>query len=390
MILLNLLLPDYILKCIDILQNGGYEAYCVGGAVRDLIMGRVPNDYDLATNAPCRATADLFEKFYLTGEKHGTVTVIEDGHAVEITTYRSDGDYLDSRHPKSVQFVGDIETDLLRRDFTVNALAFHPTKGLVDITGGAADIENKILRAVGNPRRRFGEDALRIMRLFRFSGELGFKIEGDTLSGALFKKDLLSNISRERIYSELSRLLVSPDPTALNPLLKSGGLDFLGVNKCALDDKIKEIPPLLPLRTAVFCDMTEALPERLLKALKCDTKTLRKAEIFYELLGGAPKKYSDFKRIFEKLEFDEWKALAAALAAIHGENFKYITDYAEKIIKNNEPYKIQMLAINGDDVKKLGFKGKEIGKALENCLSLCLEKPSENKKDALIEYLLNH
>lgn len=387
---MNLILPDYILKCIKTLENGGYEAYCVGGAVRDLIMGRTPNDFDLATNAPCRNAAALFSRYHLTGEKHGTVTVIEDEQPVEITTYRADGSYLDARHPETVRFVGDIETDLLRRDFTVNALAYHPERGIVDICGGVKDIENKILRAVGEPQKRFGEDALRIMRLFRFSGELGFSIDSATLEGALSQSGLLQNISAERICHELFRLLSSGCPTAINPLLSAGGLRFLGLSGRTPTPEISKTPPLLPLRAAVFCDMSGADPERLLKSLKADTKTIRKTAAFFEMLGGVSENYADFKRLYQRLSPTEWTALSVALKVKYGRDFGYITEYCDKIETHAEPYKISMLEINGDDIKQLGFEGEAVGRALQKCLSLCIEHPEMNQKNLLLDYLRNH
>ncbi len=201
--------PDYILKAMDILRLNGHSAYAVGGCVRDSVMGRTPNDWDMTTSATPEEMKRAFDGFRIfpTGVKHGTITVIISSHPIEITTMRIDGDYSDSRHPESVSFTEKIEEDLSRRDFTVNAMAYSPETGLVDPFGGRLDTERKIIRCVGNPDKRFHEDALRILRAIRFASVLGFGIEKDTAASIIKNRSLLSGISKERIRTELIKLL---------------------------------------------------------------------------------------------------------------------------------------------------------------------------------------
>ncbi|MBQ5810507.1 MAG: hypothetical protein IIW23_02885, partial [Clostridia bacterium] len=178
-------ISDAAITAIDTLESHGFEAYCVGGAVRDLLMGKVPTDYDITTNALPQDVINIFPKTVATGIKHGTITVLLDKETIEITTYRTDGEYVDNRHPEKVQFVAGIGEDLSRRDFTVNAIAYSPYRGILDLLGGRKDIKNKIIKCVGQPEKRFNEDALRIMRCFRFASTLGFSIEKHTLCAAV-------------------------------------------------------------------------------------------------------------------------------------------------------------------------------------------------------------
>ena len=181
---------EYVLKTLN---KNGFEAFIVGGCVRDMLLGKTPSDFDITTSALPTDIEHLFEKTVPTGIKHGTVTVIIDNSPIEVTTFRCDGDYNDNRHPEKIEFVSDIKEDLARRDFTVNALAYNEAVGLVDFYNGQDDLRNKILKAVGNPNKRFEEDALRILRLFRFSSVLDFSIEENTLNAALAKGHLLKN-----------------------------------------------------------------------------------------------------------------------------------------------------------------------------------------------------
>lgn len=201
--------PENILKAIALLESKGYSVYVVGGCVRDSVMGRTPNDWDMTTSATPDETREVFKGFrtIATGIKHGTVTVMIDSEPVEITTMRVDGEYSDNRHPESVSFTKKIEDDLSRRDFTVNAMAYNPKTGVVDPFGGQNDIKNKIIRCVGNPDTRFNEDALRILRAIRFSSVLGFDIDEKTSQSIINNRSLLQNISNERIRVELIKML---------------------------------------------------------------------------------------------------------------------------------------------------------------------------------------
>ena len=203
-------IPEKVNKIIKKLQEHGYDAYAVGGCVRDSLLGRTPADWDITTSAKPLEVKGLFKRTIDTGLQHGTVTVMLNREGFEVTTYRIDGEYEDSRHPKEVIFTGKLEEDLRRRDFTINAMAYNDREGLVDVFGGAKDLKNQIIRCVGEPRERFTEDALRILRAVRFSAQLGFAIEEDTAKAAGELADTLRKISAERIHTELVKLLVSP------------------------------------------------------------------------------------------------------------------------------------------------------------------------------------
>lgn len=202
-------IPERVQKLLDMLEAAGYEAYIVGGCVRDSIMGFTPHDFDVTTSALPEETERVFAgmKLIETGLKHGTVTVLSDGVPVEITTYRVDGEYLDSRRPESVRFTRSLKEDIARRDFTMNGIAYSPKRGLFDEFGGAEDISRSIIRCIGDPEKRFREDALRILRGLRFAASLGFEIEESTAKAMLDSRELLRNISAERVFSELSGLM---------------------------------------------------------------------------------------------------------------------------------------------------------------------------------------
>ena len=207
---------------LQILEKAGFEAYVVGGCVRDSILGRTPNDWDITTSATPQQVKELFHRTVDTGLQHGTVTVVIDKEGFEVTTYRVDGEYEDGRHPKEVTFTASLEEDLKRRDFTINAMAYNPTEGLVDLFGGMQDIENKIIRCVGDPLERFTEDALRIMRAVRFSAQLGFEIEEETKKALTVMAPNLVHVSAERIQVELVKLLMSPHPDYLRTAYEAG------------------------------------------------------------------------------------------------------------------------------------------------------------------------
>lgn len=212
---MNIHLPEKVAYIIHTIQGAGYEAYAVGGCVRDSILGREPDDWDITTSAKPEQVKALFKRTVDTGLQHGTVTVMLDKEGFEVTTYRIDGTYEDSRHPKEVIFTADLVEDLKRRDFTINAMAYNEEAGLVDVFGGTKDIERKVIRCVGDPQERFGEDALRIMRAVRFSAQLGYEIEEETKKAIALLAPTLQNISAERIQVELVKLLISPHPDYL-------------------------------------------------------------------------------------------------------------------------------------------------------------------------------
>ena len=220
--MIQIQIPEKAKYIIETIQNAGFEAYVVGGCVRDSILGRCPEDWDITTSARPEQVKALFRRTIDTGIQHGTVTVMLDKEGFEVTTYRVDGKYEDSRHPKEVTFTPNLEEDLKRRDFTINAMAYNETEGLIDIFGGLQDIEAKMIRCVGDPEERFGEDALRIMRAIRFSAQLGYEIHEDTEAAIRKLAPTLQKISAERIQVELTKLLISPHPDTLRDAYDMG------------------------------------------------------------------------------------------------------------------------------------------------------------------------
>ncbi|MBO5321443.1 MAG: CCA tRNA nucleotidyltransferase [Clostridia bacterium] len=365
-------IPENISLAIDRLTQNGYEAYIVGGCVRDSLLGINPSDFDITTSAKPEEIIRLFEKTIPTGIAHGTVTVMLDNEPIEITTFRTEGRYTDSRHPENVEFVTDLKEDLSRRDFTVNALAFSEKTGLVDLFGGISDLEKKILKAVGDPRERFREDALRILRLFRFSSQLAFSIEENTLNAALELKDGLKNISRERIFLELKKAICGKNPKAILPLINSGALAFLGIEK-----------------TPDFYEKTQNPDLRLFSFLK-DTKNPIK--VLKELKASNRQIDSSRKLLkLSTLEINTKEEIKNALFLTDEASVKSYFEYTDKdtrllneILENNEPYLISHLDISGDDLKALGLENREIGMKLEFLRQAVVKNPESNKKETLI------
>ena len=365
-------IPENISFAIDRLTQNGYEAYIVGGCVRDSLLGITPSDFDITTSAKPEEIISLFEKTIPTGIAHGTVTVMIENEPIEITTFRTEGKYNDSRHPENVEFVTDLKKDLSRRDFTVNALAFSEKTGLVDLFGGIEDLEKKILKAVGNPRERFREDALRILRLFRFSSQLEFSIEENTLNAALELKDGLKNISRERIFVELKKAVYGKNPKAISPLINSGALSFLGIDKAP---DFYERTPNPELRLFSFLKDAKD-PIKVLKELKTSNREIDNLNKLLKLSTLEINTKSEIKN-----------ALFLTDEASVRSYFEYTdqdTHLLDEIIENQEPYLISHLDISGDDLKALGFKNKEIGNRLELLRQAVVKNPENNKKETLI------
>ena len=265
-----MILPDYVQFCLDALEQAGFAAYCVGGCVRDHLLGLTPNDYDVCTAALPEQTEAVFagHPLVLTGKQHGTVSVVFGEETVEITTFRTEGQYLDNRHPEWVKFVSTVEEDLARRDFTVNAMAYSPSRGFADPFGGREDLERKLLRAVGNPVQRFREDSLRILRGLRFAARFGLAVEDSTWEAMVSEKHLIDNLARERVFAELNGLLprvtaaelirFAPVLAAVIPELEP----MIGFDQRSPHHAydvfthtayvVENVPPVLPLRWAAL------------------------------------------------------------------------------------------------------------------------------------------
>ncbi len=364
-------IPQNINKILERFDQNGYKAYIVGGCVRDMLLGKMPHDFDITTSAKPQEIINLFDKTIPTGIKHGTVTVLINDEAIEVTTFRTDGEYTDNRRPDNVIFVGDLKEDLKRRDFTVNALAYNKKEGLKDYFGGQNDLKNKILRAVGNPEARYREDALRILRLFRFAATLNFTIEEQTLNDALKCADLLKNVSRERIFEEIKKAVVGENFEILQSLIECGGLEFLNINHLPDFQKMK-IHRQNPLLCLYILLKTEGLNQ-----LKPSNK---EKEYFktLDLLSKMP--INTDCDIKEMLNISEYNILKDYFTL---NNLQ--TEKLERIINSREPYSIKHLAISGNDLMEKGYKGEEIGEILENLRKTVIANPNKNTKDYLLK-----
>ena len=424
-------------KAISILKGSGYEAYLVGGCVRDMLMGIEAHDYDITTSASPSEMTQVFKDYRTieTGIKHGTLTVIIDGECLEITTYRIDGEYKDNRHPESVTFSRSLRDDLLRRDFTINALVYNESEGIIDLFGGKEDIKNKIIRAVGDAEKRFTEDALRILRAIRFSSTLGFKIEESTKKAMKKCAHLLNNIAGERISVEIEKFLLGKN--VKNAILEN--YEILGelipeIKKMhKFDQKNKyHIYDILE-HTAVACENAPPVPHIRLAALLHDTG---KVHTFFtddngigHFYGHSEKSSEIAREYLNKYKYDNFtKEEVISLVKLHDiytEEDKILVkkrlnrigkerfldllklqkadnmaqnpnvvdvshvDRLEKMaleIANEECFSLSSLNINGTDLIKEGFeKGRTIGFVLNRLLSEVIEEKLPNEKNALLK-----
>ncbi len=402
----NFFIPPYVSSVLTKIEDSGYEAWLVGGCVRDMLGNILPHDYDIASNAPCSAICGMFDRVIETGIKHGTVTVISDGHPIEVTRYRIDGSYADHRRPNSVDFTAEFENDLKRRDFTVNAIGYSEKRGLFDPFGGQNDLKLGILRTVGDPCMRFDEDALRIMRAVRFASSLGYTIEDDTLAAIKRLAPTLKNVSAERIFSELKKALCGKRPSLISLLTENGGLAHLGLGqgeynstKDGLDGEKRthiglwsagDLSPLdqidshLVIRMAALFRLCNTDPLNALKSLKSDKATRTSVCILFEMLkSDLPLDRASLKRLMSKADLDSIYALISAQRVIFGQDTDGAESQLADIIKKGEPYRICDLAVNGDDLKKAGIVGKMAGDTLNALLERVIEQPELNTPDLL-------
>ncbi|MGD9569497.1 MAG: CCA tRNA nucleotidyltransferase [Sedimentibacter sp.] len=402
---ININIPSEVETALSILNKNNFEAYIVGGCVRDSLLGAVPNDWDITTSAKPDEISDCFQNFRIinTGLKHGTVTVLIGKMQLEITTYRIDGKYTDNRRPDSVLFTNNVSNDLRRRDFTINALAYNKG-GIVDLFGGIDDIENKIIKCVGEPDERFNEDGLRILRALRFASVLQFNIDINTSSSIHKNKYLLNNISKERISNEFSKLLMGsnfhnimskykdvievfiPEVVSYNGEIWESILNTLYY----ADD--------LVLRLALLLHKTNNA-ENILKNLKYDGTTTKKVNsiVSNKDIKIIPDKIN-IKKQLNIIGNDNYINLIKCKTAIYKTqkekfkeeliNIKNVEDILNNIVMHKECYNLKMLAINGEDLIREGFsKGIILGSILNDILCLVIEEKLENNKDVLMKYV---
>lgn len=438
---LKIELPSRVNNIISTLQSHDFEAYAVGGCIRDSILGRVPEDWDITTSAMPQEIKALFPRTFDTGIEHGTVTVLMDGEGFEVTTYRIDGEYEDSRHPREVTFTRSLREDLLRRDFTINAMAYNDKDGLTDIFGGMEDLKNKLIRCVGNPEERFSEDALRILRGARFAAQLGFDIESGTQEGMRKLAHTLQNISAERIQAELVKLVTSSRPELLKTAYELGitkeflpefdrmmeteqetphhmynvGEHTLHSMKNVRADKVLRLSMLLhdtgkpALKTidvngvAHFkkhAPESEKIAKAVLKRLKFDNDTLHKVSKLvcyhdYRMPAKAKNVRRAMNLIGEDLfpyymEIRRADVLAQSMYLREEklQNLDSIEDLYNEITAAGQCVSLKELAVTGKDLITAGMKpGKEIGEKLNELLDLVIESPELNTKEELLKRL---
>ena len=434
-------LPEKVLMIINNLQFHGYEAYAVGGCVRDSILARRPEDWDITTSARPEEIKRIFRRTVDTGIEHGTVTVLLGKDSYEVTTYRVDGTYEDGRHPKEVHFTTSLEEDLRRRDFTINAMAYNDEVRLVDIFGGMQDLNHHLIRCVGDPGERFSEDALRILRAVRFSAQLDFPIEPETAEAVREMAPNLQKISAERIRAELVKLLVSPNPERIRDAYE------LGITKVILPewDAMEGVEQNTPHHKYTVAEHTV----RALKNVKRD-KILRLTMLFHDM-GKPQAKTTDengrdhFKghaliseeiarKVMHRLKFDNDtirnvsrlvcyhdyrmeatpKNVRRAMNRIGVELFPYYLAVRLADVKAQSPYRrrekleniiavrelyrkalledqcvtLRQLAVSGRDLMNLGMKpGRELGAMLSELLEYVIDDPERNRKEILCDYV---
>lgn len=383
----SIVLPDYGEKCIEIIERGGYRAWAVGGCVRDLLMGRPVHDIDIASSAPPEELSALFEKTYNTGLAHGTVTVRIGDHLLEVTQLRTEGKYTDHRHPDAVRPARTIEEDLARRDFTVNAMAYHPTRGLTDLFGGREDLKSGTIRCVGDPQERFSEDALRILRAFRFASKLHFSIEQKTAEKALELAPTLSRISRERVQKELLQTLAGQTPEVLKPLIEAGG--FADLSLTALQGDLSILKRLDAqddaALLAALCELSGLEAEKFCRSLKTSRAVaLRAGEYRNEHHEPLAETDAQLKMRLNRYG-EDYLMFLRYRGGMDGIDLSGEVAKVRRILRSGEPYTIGMLAVSGEELKQLGISGKQTGRVLWFLLEQVLKDPQNNKKEILLK-----
>lgn len=381
------------------LHAAGHAAYAVGGCVRDSLLGQTPHDWDLCTSATPEQVLELFGKAHCipTGLQHGTVTVKHGGELYEITTFRTEGAYSDGRHPDHVAFVPDVKEDLARRDFTINAMAYNAEEGLIDPFGGQNDLAVGIVRAVGEPQRRFEEDALRILRLYRFAARFGFAIDPATGQAARALCRHLDCVSEERIAEELSRLLAAPAPGAyleaevlavIFPELDAAELPESRRILDALEPGMEHVPVRL---AALLCPLGEAGARAALKRLKCSNAlTGTVATLVREATAGMPGAALTLtaKRFLSRYDLATITDLTALCSAQHPEQaeaFAALQQEAARLVETNACCRINQLAVNGRDLMDAGiWPGPGLRRVLDALLEQVLTGQLPNEKAALL------
>jgi len=392
-------IPEEVLAIINKLENNGYSAYIVGGCVRDMLLGLKPKDFDICTSARPEQVLELFPRSIPTGIKHGTVTVIVNDAPFEVTTFRVESVYTDHRHPDKVMFSDSLTEDLKRRDFTINAMAYHPSRGIIDPFDGINDLESRIIKTVGNPEERFGEDALRMLRAIRFQAVHGFSIDKDTLSAITKLSKNIKAISRERILEELNKTLLASYPEAFLNLIKTGLLEcifpvpFLKTGDLAL---IKKLPDHLSARWAGFLQLTGIHDiedaRAICSGLKMSNKLKNEILKITTLLNTPlPANCFMLRKTLSDYGYETY-ARALTIMKVLNINKKELSETERRvnqILREKHCLSISGMAVSGGDLIKAGIRpGIQLG-AVINTLFICvLQNPALNRRDILIPFAI--
>ncbi len=392
----KIILPPDAAFIIDRLRENGFEGHIVGGCVRDSIMGIKPHDYDITTSAKPEEVKKIFPHTFDTGIKHGTVTVVLNKQNYEVTTFRIDGEYEDCRHPKDVSFTRDIHEDLLRRDFTMNAIAYNPYDGYTDIFGGIDDIGRKIIRGVGDPDERFKEDALRILRAVRFSAQLGFEIEPETRRAMENNANLIKNISAERIREELTKLLISEHIEKLPLLWQSGLLENISQRLARsisgrediIQNEIAQSEKIVPVLFAILTQFinTDDIKKEL-SLYKFDNKTLNQIICLNSLIN---RKVETDEISIRRLASQTGIENAFLFYSLKNAQGDYKAAEAKNMlnsaVKRGDCLFLKDMALSGKDLISLGIKpGREMGAVLNKLLEMVIDDPKLNTREILIK-----
>ena len=386
-------LPSFVCCAISLLNDAGFDAYVVGGCVRDRLMGKQPLDWDITTSARPEETLAVFDSYrtITTGLQHGTITVLIEGVPLEITTYRVDGNYSDGRHPDFVTFTPSLVEDLRRRDFTINAMAYHPVKGLVDPFDGQEDIQNRTIRCVGNPMERFAEDALRILRGLRFASTLGFHLEEQTAQAIHLLAPSLWQVSVERISTELKRLICGAAAADIFSEYEDVIAVFLPEIQRALHgNRLSALPSEPMVRLAVLFHDAEVDAhdaECALRRLHWDNQTIRGvAQLLSVNIPVVQNKDGYLLRLLNCLGPELiWHYFRL------NETDDTLVQRTQELLSENVCYKVSMLAMNGSDLEALGIaSGPALGALLKELLYAVMDGACSNTKESLTEYIHNH
>ena len=382
--------PKYVRQVLTTLQARGHLACLVGGCVRDMIMGVHPHDWDVSTSALPEEVMEIFPHTLPVGLRHGTVTVMIQSRKVEVTTFRSESAYSDHRHPDAVQFVGNLTADLSRRDFTMNAIAIPPDGLIVDPFGGVQDIQNKIIRCVGEPERRFDEDALRMFRALRFSARLGFAIEEHSMAAISRCAPLAGDLSPERVRDEVEALLLTTRPERMDELIELGLLDSYLLQRLPPYStlfRLNGVPRKSLFRWAMLGELLEEqgcirASEDFLLRLRLDSRTIRCCSDCAAILRqAAPTQAVEWKQLLNRYGVETVTCAARCRDALLGGNS---FGKLRSVLKSGECFSMKHLAVTGDDLLALGLQGRALGDMLQFLLNYVMTFPENNRKELLL------